>query len=414
MYSFYSEYHIRGEKTIFDAEGNIQIKLGEREFIMKFKGYSDEILLGQLKGRFQVVYRIRGEEKEALETAKNICVEQTVEFPAAHIECDAIQKQIIGRIEEFSPCRDGYTAVISYSDQCATEEFSQFLNVVFGNSSLLPGITVMEIRLSAEQMEWFTGPKYGVEGMRKRLGVPERPLSFTALKPMGLPTEALAEEAYLCALGGVDLVKDDHGLMNQTFSDYKDRVRTVCEAIRRGNEENGSHTAYIPNLSGRTVSIMDRIRFAEECGAGGIMLSPGLVGYDMMQYAAAHTALPVIAHPAMAGCLLDKGSGGFDCGCVLGQLPRICGADFTVFPNFGGRFSLSEAQCRSIAKRCEEPYGKMPAIFPCPAGGMTFEKLDAMKAFYGTDVALLMGGGLFTVTPDLVSNCRTFVKKLAE
>lgn len=381
---------------------------------MIFKGYSDENLVRQLNGRFAVLYRIAAEEKNALEMAKNICVEQTVEFPAAHIECDAIQEHIIGRLEEFSPCAGGYLARISYSNQCATEEFSQFFNVVFGNSSLIPGITVLHIELSEELLGCFPGPKYGVEGMRRRLGVEDRALAFTALKPMGLPTEALADEAYRCALGGVDMIKDDHGLMDQSFSGFKERVKAVCEAVKRGNEESGNHTVYVPNLSGSTVSIMDRIRYAQECGAGGIMLAPGLVGYDMMQYAAAHTELPVIAHPAMAGCLLDKGGGGFDCGCVLGQLPRLCGADFTVFPNFGGRFSLTQEQCRSIVNSCEETCGDMPAIFPCPAGGMTFDKLDTMKAFYGRNVALLMGGGLFTVTPDLVSNCRTFVKRLAE
>lgn len=381
---------------------------------MKFKGYSDEKLLSQLSGRFTVTYRIAAEEKTALDMAKNICVEQTVEFPAAHIECDVIQEHIIGRIEEFVPDHGAYLAHISYSNQCATEEFSQFFNVVFGNSSLIPGITVMHIGLSEEQKKLFSGPKYGVKGMREKLGVEKRALGFTALKPMGLPTEALADEAYRCALGGVDMIKDDHGLMNQTFSQYKERVKAVCQAVKWGNEERGGHAIYVPNLSGSTVEIMDRIRYAEECGAGGIMLAPGLVGYDMMQYAAAHTDLPVIAHPAMAGCLLDKGSGGFDCSCILGQLPRICGADFTVFPNFGGRFSLSQEQCRSIAARCGEVCGNMPAIFPCPAGGMTFDKLDIMKAFYGADVALLMGGGLFTVTPDLVSNCETYVKRLAD
>ena len=68
---------------------------------MKFKGYSDEVLLAQLKGRFSVSYRIAADEKTALEMAKSICVEQTVEFPAAHIECDAIHSDIIGRLEEF-------------------------------------------------------------------------------------------------------------------------------------------------------------------------------------------------------------------------------------------------------------------------------------------------------------------------
>ena len=381
---------------------------------MKFKGYSDETLLAQLKGRFSVSYRIAADEQTALEMAKSICVEQTVEFPAAHIECDAIHSDIIGRLEQFEACEGGYRALISYSDQSATEEFAQFFNVVFGNSSLLPGITVERINLSEELLEWFPGPKFGVAGLRERLGAYDRPLAFTALKPMGLPTVALADEAYHCAKGGVDLIKDDHGLMNQSFSDYKDRVKAVCEAVRQGNEESGHHTAYVPNLSGRCDALMDRIRYAEDCGAGGIMLAPGLVGYDTMQYAARNTALPVVAHPAMAGCLLDKGSGGFDCGCVLGQLPRLCGADITVFPNFGGRFSLSQAQCRSIMELCTEKVGDMKPIFPSPAGGMTFEKVPLMKEFYGNDVCLLMGGGLFTVTPDLIGNCEKFIEMLSK
>lgn len=381
---------------------------------MKFKGYSDEALTALLGERFTVSYRFAADEKAALEMAKNVCVEQTVEFPAAHIECGAIHEHIIGRIETFGACEGGYRAVISYADRSGTEEFPQFFNVVFGNSSLLPGITVERIGLSREQLKWFSGPKLGVPGLRDRLGVKDRALTFTALKPMGLPTEALADEAYRCALGGVDLIKDDHGLMNQPFSEFEERVRAVCEAVRRGNEESGHLTLYIPNLSGSFEKLMDRVRFAEDCGAGGVMLAPGLVGYDALRYVSAHTVLPVVAHPAMAGCLLDKGAGGFDCGCVLGQLPRICGADVTVFPNFGGRFSLSRSQCRSIVGFCTEPLGDMPPIFPAPAGGMTFDKIAPMKAFYGADTAFLMGGGLFTVTPDLTANCARFVELMRE
>ena len=379
---------------------------------MKFKGYTDEALTALLGDRFTVSYRFAADEKTALDMAKSVCVEQTVEFPAAHIECDAIHAHIIGTIESFAACEGGHRAVISYSDQSGTAEFTQFFNVVFGNSSLLPGITVERLNLSKEQLEWFKGPKFGVPGLRKKLGVSDRALTFTALKPMGLPTEALVDEAYRCALGGVDLIKDDHGLMDQPFSPFAERVKAVCEAVRRGNEESGHHTLYIPNLSGSFEKLMDRVHYSEDCGAGGVMLAPGLVGYDTLHYVSAHTALPVIAHPAMAGCLLDKGAGGFDCGCVLGQLPRICGADVTVFPNFGGRFSLSQAQCRSIVEFCAEPIGEMPPIFPAPAGGMTFEKIPSMKEFYGADVALLMGGGLFTITPDLPANCARFVESM--
>ncbi|MBQ9031219.1 MAG: ribulose 1,5-bisphosphate carboxylase large subunit [Parasporobacterium sp.] len=380
---------------------------------MKFKGYEDTALRQQLHDRFTVLYRIAAEEKTALEMAKNITVEQTVEFPAAHIECDVIQTDIIGRLEQFLPCDGGYHALISYSDQSGTEEFAQFLNVVFGNSSLLPGITVERVDLSEEQEEWFPGPKFGVQGIRETLGVFDRPIGFTALKPMGLPTESFVDEAYRCALGGVDLIKDDHGLCNQTFSSFKDRIRRVCRAVRQANEETGGHTAYVPNLSGRFSEIMDRVHYCEDCGAGGIMLAPGLVGYDTLQFVASHTQLPVIAHPAMAGCFLDKGSGGFECGCINGQIPRICGADITVFPNYGGRFSFSEDQCRSIMDRCSEPCGKRRPILPAPAGGMTFEKIPVIRKFYGNDVALLMGGGLFTLSADLTENCRRFVQVLS-
>lgn len=209
------------------------------------------------------------------------------------------------------------------------------------------------------------------------------------------------------------MIKDDHGLANQSFSDFRERVREVCTAVRRAYEETGKYTAYVPNLSGRCSEIMDRIRYAEDCGAGGIMLAPGIVGYDTLQYAAQHTDLPVIAHPAMAGCLLDKGSGGFECGCINGQIPRICGADITVFPNYGGRFSLSQQQCRSIVDKCSEDYAGMKPIFPAPAGGMTFDKIPAIREFYGTDVALLMGGGLFTYSEDLSANCRKFIEVLS-
>ncbi len=362
--------------------------------------------------RFTVTYRIRAEEREALVMAKNICVEQTVEFPADQIECEAIRNDIIGRIEEFTPCEDGWRVMISYSDQIATPEFTQFFNVVFGNSSFIPGITVEDIQLSEEMFDWFPGPKYGMDGLRERTGVFDRPFSFTALKPMGLPTESLADEAYRCALGGIDLIKDDHGLTDQPFSAFEERVFAVCEAVRSANEQTGGHTLYVPNLSGNVFLLMDRVKFAEECGAGGIMVSPGLIGYDTMQYLSSHTDLPVIAHPAMSASMMDKGSGGFDCGLLLGLIPRVCGADLSVFPNYGGRFSLSKEQCRDIAEGCMRPYGGMPASVPCPSGGMTFDKIAEMKTFYGDEAAYLMGGGLFTYSPDLTQNCRMFMEKL--
>ena len=101
-----------------------------------------------------------------------------------------------------------------------------------------------------------------------------------------------------------------------------------------------------------------------------------------------------------------------DCACLLGQLPRLAGADITVFPNFGGRFSLTEAECAGIRDMAGEDQGTVRPIFPAPAGGMTFDKVPRMRSFYGDDAALLMGGGLFTAPGGLAENCRRFIEQL--
>ncbi len=381
---------------------------------MKFEYYDDSVLKAQISGdRFTVTYRIRAEEKEAHEMAKTICVEQSVEFPAEHIECETIQSDIIGKIESFTDAGDGaFRAVISYAAENVGEDFPQFLNVVFGNSSILPDITVERVDISERLKEIFPGPRLGLPGLRELLDAHERPFCFTALKPLGLPAKALAEEAYRCALGGIDLIKDDHGLMNQSFAEYRERVRLVSAAVRKANDETGGHTVYVPNAAGAFSSMLDRISVAEEYGAGGIMFAPGLTGFDMLYYASRHTSLVVVGHPAFIGCYIDRGKGGIDCECLIGQLPRLAGADIMVFPNFGGRFSFSEKQCHGIQEMALEDMGSIKPMVVSPAGGMKVERIDEMRKFYGNDVSLLIGGSLFTSPGGLTENCGKFKKKL--
>jgi len=75
-------------------------------------------------------------------------------------------------------------------------------------------------------------------------------------------------------------------------------------------------------------------------------------------------------------------------------LGRLAGADVTIFPNFGGRFSFSREACLAIADAAKQPLGGLKPIFPAPAGGMRVERVDDMLAFYGVDAVLLIGGDL--------------------
>ncbi len=361
--------------------------------------------------RFRVHYRLTGDEHEARAKAEDICIEQTIEFPAALVTGGDIRDQILGRIESCEPAGPNrYLATISYAVETSGLELPQLLNVVFGNTSIKPGVRVERLELSPRLLAAFKGPRFGVSGIRRLLGAPARPLLATALKPMGLPAETLADFAYRFAVGGIDLIKDDHGLANQLFTPFRERVERCAAAVARANRETGGHCLYLPNVSAPAERLLEHARFAKQAGAGGFLVSPGLVGFDGMRRLADDNglALPVMAHPALLGSYVMSPDNGLSHEALFGQLARLAGADMSVFPNYGGRFSFSRAECQAIAVACAEPMGNWPAILPAPGGGMDLARIPDMLETYGRDVVFLIGGALHRRGPDLSANARYF------
>lgn len=364
--------------------------------------------------RFSVVYRIAASGPEALARARDICIEQTIEFPLALVPPGPIRDGIVGRVEELNEGDGTALATISYAVESAGVELTQFLNVVFGNTSLQPGVRVEGLDLPDALQVAFGGPRFGVAGLRALLGVPRRPLLCTALKPMGLGVAELAEVAYRFALGGIDLIKDDHGLADQPFAPFAERAERCAEAVRRANAETGLSCLYVPNVGAPADRLMRRARQARALGAGGLLVAPGLMGWDGMRALAADPAigLPILCHPALLGGFIAAPDGGIAHGVLFGQLARLAGADATIYPNWGGRFAFSRAACLDIAQACRAP-GPLPPIVPAPGGGMDLGRVPEMLAAYGNDVVLLIGGALHQQGPDLVGNCRRF-RALAE
>ena len=360
--------------------------------------------------RFRVVYRLEGDGQTALARAKDICLEQTVEFPDDLIPPGFIRDSVLGHIESFEEIHSGVCrCTISYPVETAAGEFTQLLNVIFGNISIKPGIFVTSIDLPRLLLSGFPGPRFGIRGLRSLLDAPARPLLATALKPMGITAEGLAKLAYNFALGGIDIIKDDHGLTDQPYAPFRERVSRCAEAVERANRETGRRCLYVANITAPFTTIMKRARHAKESGAGGLMIAPGLTGFDAMKSIAGDDSLdlPVISHPAFQGSYV-MGGNGISHGCLFGELARLGGADVSIYPNFGGRFSFSREECAEIVDCCMKRMELLASIFPAPGGGMTMENLPEMKKFYGRDVIYLMGGGLFRGSDDIAQNCRLF------
>ncbi|MBN1835106.1 MAG: hypothetical protein JW820_04590, partial [Spirochaetales bacterium] len=64
-------------------------------------------------------------------------------------------------------------------------------------------IRLLDVFLPEEMVKNFKGPKFGVPGIRKLLGVEERPLSLHIIKPkMGMTPKQTGDQVYQTAIGG--------------------------------------------------------------------------------------------------------------------------------------------------------------------------------------------------------------------
>jgi len=361
------------------------------------------------KERFQACYRLTGDRHEAFRKAKDICLEQTVEFPEELVPDGLIRDTVVGRIESFRRTgKDAHEARISYAAEIVGGELTQLINVLFGNISIKPGIRLERIELPDSLLKHFPGPRWGVPGLRKLFRAPKRPLLCTAIKPLGLSAAKLAEMTFRFGLGGIDIIKDDHGLANQSYALFRDRVKGCSRAAREASRQTGRPCVYAPHVSAPHPKMVERALLAWREGAGALLVSPGLRGFGMLEYLSCATHLPILAHPAFLGTYVLNPESGVSHRVLFGQMARLAGADATIFPNFGGRFSFSKEECLEIASGAGGKMGKMAPIFPAPGGGMSLDRVPEMLRFYGRDVLFLVGGGLFKDGPDLTANARRF------
>jgi ribulose-bisphosphate carboxylase large chain len=368
--------------------------------------------------RFTVTYRVTPDDHRSIEAhAKDICIEETVEIPEEAVPESHWEQGIVGRVESIVE-RPGqpadYDIRISYRADLANDEIPNLLNILFGNISIRRGIKIIDIAFTGHQIKAFGGPRFGSAGIRAALGVFGRPLATTAIKPLGLSAKELAAMCGGYARGGLDVIKDDHGLIDQPFHPFEERVARIQAAIREANLQNGRITHYYPMVAGRFDQVEKQAAFAKAQGCFGILIPPFLIGPDTGFYLARKYQLAVMTHPTFTGTHFHDPRHGMTPAVLLGTLFRLFGADISVFPNYGGRFTFSEGECQDLALALRgEAKGLKPA-FPSPAGGMTIEKVGAMLDAYGEDTALLIGGALLRYSSDPEVSARAFVSALED
>jgi ribulose-bisphosphate carboxylase large chain len=332
----------------------------------------------------RVTYHVTASTKSDLDArVESLLLEQTVELPRAALRDKFVLENIVGRLVSLEVIgAEKHRAVIDFPIIATADDPAQFLNVLFGNSSIQEHVLLADFTLPSNwpgRQNALPGPKFGTAGLRKIVNVPERAITSTALKPIGLGTE---------------------------------RVRACQKAVSEANRATGRRSIYVPNLIGTPSTVLEQLKFAEEEGVGAVMVAPMLLGLPFLaEIAARHARVPVVGHPSFGGATRTAPE------LLYGKLFPLYGSDATIFANFGGRFAYSRETCGKLARALTQPEipGLAPSL-PMPAGGIKYHQVADVLSFYGRDVVLLIGGGLYEAGDDAALRTRVeeFVRHVEE
>ena len=352
----------------------------------------------------EATYRVRASASTIAARAHAIALEQSIESPIEAVNDARVLDEVVGRVVGIAPAdRAAFDATIRLAAETTGFEAGQLLNMLFGNTSLQDDVKLVDVKFPPAFTARFGGPRFGIPGIREVTGVHGRPLTCSALKPQGLAPAQLAALAHTFARAGIDVIKDDHGLADQATAPFAARVREVQRAVDSANRENGGRCVYAPSLSGHYGKMQEQVTQARACGVQMFLVAPMVCGVAALAALAGDAGAPIIAHPAMAGATRIAPP------LLLGKLFRLFGADATIFPNAGGRFSYMPDICAGIVDAARGTWHHLAPALPVPAGGMSVDRVPEMRARFGDDTMLLIGGSLLAAGDRLFARCRAFV-----
>jgi ribulose-bisphosphate carboxylase large chain len=340
--------------------------------------------------RVTAIYRVRCAAEDIEARAQAIAVEQSVEMPLAAVTQPHVMSDIVGRVEAVADKgADGFEVRIGLATATMGPEAGQVMNMIFGNTSMHDDVTLEDVEFPSGFLKNFGGPRHGIGGLRALCGAGARALTCTALKPQGQSVADLASLAGRMAAGGLDYIKDDHGIADQAYSPYAKRVPAIARAVEAARGKTGVTTQYVPSVTGDLDQIRDHIRIAREEGIKVVMIPPMVVGMPSF-----HAAVRGASDMAFLGHPSYTGGARVSPPLMFGKLFRIFGVDASIFVNHGGRFAWPPALCARVAAAAKAPLDGLKPTVPVPAGGMTPERTPEMLDFYGRDSMLLIGGAL--------------------
>lgn len=282
---------------------------------------------------------------------------------------------------------------------------------IFGMKAL-KYLRLIDIELPEDFVKTFPGPTFGKDVIKKIWKRKIGPVTSVVPKPkLGFTAREHAEiVGYQVWRGGIDCVKDDENLTNQSFNRFEERVKWLSKVRDKVEKETGDYKdAFINCTSPNLKELERRVKIIYDAGFQYFMLDLVTSGFEAAATAVelAHDhKMAIHGHRAMHGAMTHNPVHGISF-LFLAKLFRMMGVDQLHTGTVVGKLSGSVEEIQAIDElmtkdsvkeikglRMPQKWGKIKPLLPVSSGGLHPGILDKVFDIYGTmDIGIQVGGG---------------------
>ena len=285
------------------------------------------------------------------------------------------------------------------------------LTTVIGNISITHGLKLVDLAFPKSWLEDYKGPKFGIDGLRKLLNIPDRPLLNNMVKPCtGHSADVAADLVYKAAVGGCDVVKDDELISNPPFNTLEERIVKVMEAVDKADSEKGEKTLYTINITTKFPEMFEYADKMIDLGANALMINYLTTGFEALRQIAEDPSIkvPILGHMDFGGTFFGGPWTGMTSMLTFAKIPRICGADTVVIPAPYGKAEILEERYEQNLKALRFPFQHIKPTLPMPSGGITQGMVEKCIKEAGKDILIGSGGGIHSHPDGPTAGARAF------
>lgn len=295
---------------------------------------------------------------------------------------------------------DGYrwfVVRIGYPVANVEDNMPLLIGTIAGNIMSMPYLKLLDIDFPEKFVKSFQGPKFGLEGIRKILGVYNRPLLNNMIKPCtGYTPEVGAKLFYEAAAGGVDVIKDDELIgANRSFNKLADRVKMNMDAAHRAEDIKHEKTLYACNITDEVSRLKENAMTVIENGGNCIMVDVHGVGYSAVRMLAEDPdiTVPILGHSCFNGAFTASPYQGMS-SKVVTKICRIVGCDiYLTQPPYGKFDNTFDNYIENIITAKAKMYDVKPML-PFVGGGVVPGLVPKFMHDAGNDILLGVGAGI--------------------